>query len=347
MIKRVLLGIAVGDAFGSGIEGQDKEWIGKNVDFTKYVSVRTGPLTQGRKLGDFSDTCDTLAVFRTIKGSTPSPSGYKLGDYSDDTCDTLATFRTIKQLPITAENLLAEIKKEYDTSKKERGGIPRDGYGSISWYFEGTKTLQEVQDYQRNKTYPGNAPVMRSIPFGILLQDDQINSACIINADVTHPHPKARVASILIARAAQHLLVLKLPQSNLISSCRKFVLGMDPETDSYLEKVDQLPNSLDSFENYCFLVGPQPIKSFMTGEMIIGLNSDAMRTAGTALHLLKFCKTPFEALRRSILVGGDVDTLASIVVGIVCGMGNEVDLPNWMFEQLEHVNELTEFADKF
>ena len=318
MIKRVLLGIAVGDAFGGGIEGQDKEWIEKNVDFTKYVSVRTGPLVQGRKIGDYSDTCDTLAVFRTIKSNA-----------------------------FSSETLLQEIRKEYDESKKERGGVPRDGYGSMSWYFEGTQTLEEIRDYQRNKTYPGNAPVMRSIPFGILLQDDQINSACIVNADVSHPHPKARVASILIARAARHLLILKLPQSNLISSCRKFVLGMDLETDTYLEKIDQLGNKLDTFEDYCLLVGPQPITSFMTGEMIIGLNSDAMRTAGTALHLLKFCKTPFEALTRSILIGGDVDTLASIVVGIVSGIKNEVDLPNWMFEQLEHVKELTEFADKF
>ena len=320
MIKRVLLGVAVGDAFGTGIEGQDKDWIHKNVDFTKYVSARTSKYSQG----------------------------YKLGDYSDDTSDTLAMFKLLKNLKdINSEKLLEEIRAEYEKSKQERGGIPRAGYGSISWYFEGNKTMDEIQDFQRKKVYPGNAPVMRSIPIGMLVPDNKIHSVCILNADLTHPHPKARIASILIARAAQHLLILKLPASELISKCSHFVLGMDSEFDQYLEKVDRLGSELASFDDYCLLVGPQPIKSFMTGQMIIGLNSDAMRTAGAALYLLKFCKTPLEALTKSIQIGGDVDTLASIVLGIVCGTCSDSDLPGWLFDQLEHVQELTDFADHY
>ena len=43
-LRSMLLGIALGDAFGAGIEFQDAEWIrdAKNVDFRRWVNVR-GP----------------------------------------------------------------------------------------------------------------------------------------------------------------------------------------------------------------------------------------------------------------------------------------------------------------
>lgn len=33
-VEDMLLGIAIGDAFGLGIEFQNKDWIKKNIDFT-------------------------------------------------------------------------------------------------------------------------------------------------------------------------------------------------------------------------------------------------------------------------------------------------------------------------
>lgn len=39
-VDSMLLGVAIGDAFGAGIEFQDSEWISRNVDFTKWVNQR-------------------------------------------------------------------------------------------------------------------------------------------------------------------------------------------------------------------------------------------------------------------------------------------------------------------
>jgi ADP-ribosylglycohydrolase len=40
-IKDMLLGTAIGDAFGAGVEFQDRHWIRANVDFTTFVNARS------------------------------------------------------------------------------------------------------------------------------------------------------------------------------------------------------------------------------------------------------------------------------------------------------------------
>lgn len=36
----LLLGVGIGDAFGAGIEFQGRDWILRNIDFTRYVNMR-------------------------------------------------------------------------------------------------------------------------------------------------------------------------------------------------------------------------------------------------------------------------------------------------------------------
>ncbi len=38
--SNLLVGLAIGDAYGAGVEFQDRNWIADNVDFTKFVSAR-------------------------------------------------------------------------------------------------------------------------------------------------------------------------------------------------------------------------------------------------------------------------------------------------------------------
>lgn len=40
MIKEVLIGTAIGDAFGAGVEFQDRNWIREHVDFSRFVNAR-------------------------------------------------------------------------------------------------------------------------------------------------------------------------------------------------------------------------------------------------------------------------------------------------------------------
>jgi len=40
MIKEILIGTAIGDAFGAGVEFQDRNWIREHVDFSRFVNTK-------------------------------------------------------------------------------------------------------------------------------------------------------------------------------------------------------------------------------------------------------------------------------------------------------------------
>ena len=184
-----------------------REWIEKNIDFTKYVQEKHGKWALG----------------------------YRLGDYTDDTSDTLAVMDALRdRRGFSVDVLLERIQSEYEGSRAARGGHARAGFGAIADYFEGRKTLEEVRDYQRQKKYPGNAPPMRALPIGLIDDESKIEQYALINADVSHPVPKARAASIAIARAARYFIVEKKDPAGIIAYCRKYVKDIDQETYDYL-----------------------------------------------------------------------------------------------------------------
>ena len=121
----------------------------------------------------------------------------------------------------------------------------------------------------------------------------------------------------------------------------------DLETAEYFELVDSLPSQL-SEKDYISLLGPQPIPNFMKeGEVILGLNSDAMRTAGAVLYILKHTNNTFEALKASIYMGGDVDSLAAITVGISAGQYGLKDIPQNLIDNLESRDYISQTAQQF
>jgi len=327
--RNVLVAIAVGDAFGSGIENLCRTWIMNNVDFTRYVDAKVG-------------MCKI---------------GYRAGDYSDDTSDTIAVIKTLMSgQKFNVDNLLSNIKIEWEESKTARDGVPRAGFGSITRYLSGECDIDVIRNLQKNRQYPGNAPPMRSIPIGFLNNDDLIDKYSKVNSDVTHPHPKGVCSAILIAQAAQFMLGDELNQSDIISHVNSFILGIDEETSNYINFVDTVDRGLfDVIDtdmahlhpDYARVVGNQPYESFMTKEMVIGLNSDAMRTAGLALYIVKFSRSTYEGLRKAILDGGDVDSLAAIVCGLLSIRYDITDLPKFMIDGLENVNYLQEIGDQF
>ncbi len=318
-IEAMLLGTAAGDAFGAGFEGLGRDWIFEHVDFTKWVKEKHGKYALGHRIGDYSDdTSDTIAVMRAMTAASP----------------------------FTTDTLLEEIRREYEGSKPERGGVPRAGFGSVQRLFEGEITLDTLRDYQRKKAHPGNAPPMRALPIGLIEDESKIDAYAVINADVTHPHPQARASSILVARAARYLLVEKKDPAKIIEALRPFVKDVDAETFHYLAEVDKLGPTL-SEADYVTLLGPQPIKTYLDGSPIKGLLSDAMRTAGAALYIAKYAKDPFDALKRSIHMGGDVDSVAAITVGLLAGKHGLSSLPPFLLEGLEKREELRRTAHDF
>lgn len=246
--------------------------------------------------------------------------------------------------PVTDGLLVEYFTSEYLLGFQTKG-YKRNGHGSIRLVYNGEKDIEEIRDFQRNKTYPGNAPPMRAIPIGFV-KEERINEYAAVNATSTHPHPKAVDASILIARAARGLLVEGIGHEELIGYCLRFIA--DPETIETLKAADRLhgPDLLQG-KDFEVLCGPQPLEKKEFIEGLYGLSSNAMYTAVAALYFIKHSRSAFEGLKHSIRLGGDVDSLASIVTGILAGKYGIVDLPGYMMQNVEGVDYLKEIAKGF
>jgi ADP-ribosylglycohydrolase len=178
------------------------------------------------------------------------------------------------------------------------------------------------------------------------VSENHINHYATINANSTHPHQKAIDASILVARATYGLLKKNISQSDLIKYCLQFI--SDEETIFFLEKADALSSyellkEID-FETLC---GPQPLpkKEFLEG--LFGLPSNSMFTAICALYIIKHSFNAFDALKKSIFIGGDVDSLAAITVGIAAGKFGIDSIPKFMIDNVEGKEYLMQISENF
>lgn len=326
--KDILLGIAIGDAYGAGLEFQDRDWMRKNVDFSTFLNRRT----------DLEDVTD--AYGNLVKN-------FKEWDYTDDTEMTIGSIKALLSGKQLSENLLVEYwVKEYQEDKKTKG-IGRHGHGSMRWIFSGEKTIEEVREFQRTRPNPGNGPTMRAIPFG-LVNERNINPFATINANATHPHPRAVASSICIARAAEFLIVKKLPAEKIIDYCLSFIQNIDNEFCEKLKTANSFPSFNQISETqYSTLCGPQPIIKPYYPEGITGLPSDAMYTTISALYILKHSHSTFEGFKQAIYLGGDVDSLASIITGILGGVYGLNSLPPYMAEMVERKSELIKLAEQW
>lgn len=321
-LQNIFLGIAIGDAFGAGIEFQDRNWIKENVDFSCFINRR--------KFINHSD----IKLF---------VEDYVDWQYTDDTEMTIGLVKALVSGKNFNEDFLVEcIKQEYQFGF-EKKGFYRNGHGALRWYFNGEKTLEEIRLFQKDRKNPGNAPVVRVIPLGFL-DDTEIDEFAKINALSTHPNNRAIEASILIARATRAIIIERIELSKVIQHNQKYIC--DPEFLELLKKVDLLPEPKHLKESdYEILCGVQPLKDFIPG--LYGLPSCAMHTSISILYVLKHSKSAFEGLQHSINIGGDVDSLASVVVGILAGRFGLDSLPKFMIENVEGREYLNQIALEF
>ena len=82
--------------------------------------------------------------------------------------------------------------------------------------------------------------------------------------------------------------------------------------------------------------------------------ADAVRTMGSVVYVLKWNRGPLDALRAAIDLGGDVDSVASLCLGVVAGVSpgvlwfcEERGLPWSLLLGLEGVEYLVKHALEF
>ena len=187
---------------------------------------------------------------------------------------------------------------------------------------------------------------MRSVPLG-LISEELINEYASINAKATHPNINAIISSQCIARATEYLLKRNGDRTSIISYCKNKV-SLNEEYEVYLNEVDLL-ESYDDMKDADFevLCGSQPIQEpyFLSG--IKGVPSDSKYTTGSVLYVLKNSINAMDALRKSVRLGGDVDSVASISTGIMAGLYGLESIPKFMLDQVEGMSYLKEIGEKF
>lgn len=327
-LQDILLALTIGDAFGAGVEFQDRNWIKSNVDFTNFVNARH--LIQ---LDNFDNSLFT--------------ENYLPWDYTDDTEMTIGLIKALMAQEEFSKDLLVKFWKQEYQEGIQKKSYGRNGHGSMRWVYEGSKTIEEVRNFQQNRPYPGNAPASRAVPLGLLSQE-LITPYAIINADATHPHPIARASSVVVAQATAFMLSPQNNPNSIIPFCQHHIQNIDQETFDLLSKVDQLspPEELNH-QDYEILCGPQPIKTPRFPGGILGLPSDALHTTACTLYTLKFARNTFDGLKYAIQMGGDVDSLASICTGILAGRFGIETLPDFMLHMVEGKTYLMKIAQEF
>eukprot|EP00435_Cladocopium_sp_Y103_P034285 s1863_g8.t2 len=348
----LLLGDAVGDAFGFGIEMQDAYWIRQRV--TKCSEWPQNPAMK----------------------EDHKPNNIR-GMYSDDCEMTVGLMRALMKAEhlkdLGEPEMLEAWQNEWLLSQHRPApalpGIGRAGHGSIKAYFEGRSSLEELKKSQAERVDPGNAPPMRALPLAFL-ELEELERLSAVNANATHPHPKASAASFLMAMAARYLILEKGKQESVIECCLQRLRNSSlshAETEEYLEVVQRQPD-YHSFgrhlsrmppEVHEALCGPQPnpqLAHCRGGELgndaVHGVGSDAMRTAGVVLYLLRFHRGPRDVLLSSVHLGGDVDSVAALALATVaavegCQWGTPRGLPWKLLEELEGVEYLICCAEDF
>ena len=309
-------GIGFGDATGVGVEFKSRFWMPEHVHFDKFVNVWKG-----------------------------GQNNISPGTYSDDTEHSIGLIEALlSDEHFTAELLLKKWKAEYENDKAKKG-FPRDGHGSIEAWYKGEKTIEAVRAEQAKRIDPGNGPVMRAVPLAFV-NGDQLHDYCIINADSTHPHPLAREATLITALTGRHFL----RDGNSANQLMDFLLAYfhnSFETKKLLEMIDALPAPEGLTEaDYILLHGEQPIPWISWDPNIYGLPCAVMKTALNAVYILKHCTNAFDALKTSILMGGDVDSLAAICTGIAAGAYGLESLPQDLLLQTEGFDRMAELGER-
>eukprot|EP00929_Paragymnodinium_shiwhaense_P076050 TRINITY_DN3900_c0_g1_i1.p1 TRINITY_DN3900_c0_g1~~TRINITY_DN3900_c0_g1_i1.p1 ORF type:complete len:384 (+),score=112.78 TRINITY_DN3900_c0_g1_i1:95-1246(+) len=336
-LVQMLVGNAIGDSFGFGIEMEDAFWIRKNVSFDSWATKPCLPDWWTAPRGIYSDDCEmTIGVINGLMEHG---------------------------LAIDADKLVDAWKAEYDLAMKRppplEPGYIRHGHGSIRFAWAGEKTLQEVRESQKDKVDPGNAPPMRSLGLAFVSEGDR-ERLCKENADATHPHPKARASSFLLAFGANFLIMQRGQQQEVLKAASAALLAgelREALTEEHLQKLDALPDYHEFGERFCDM--PENVHELLCGlqpcpyqEGMHGIWSDAMRTAGVVLYILKWQRGPLDALKASVDVGGDVDSVAALVLGVIGGtsglrFGEEGGLPWFLLEEVEGIEYLSARACKF
>jgi len=237
-------------------------------------------------------------------------TGVAAGCYTDDTQMTLAV----------TESLLAYRPSAFEMAESFLRVYQRDPRAGYAYRFQ-RLLIESNGDAHAFVTWlhgqnfsEKNGAAMRSIPFGVLVDQGRISGleraeAC---AALTHLSPAGRLSARAVASMAYQALYTELPFGEFSSALAMDRAFREYPTEPSRERVD-----IDT-KNERNNAGP---------------NSVAWKTVRAVLHVLSIAKTLREAMEVTLHMGGDTDTVAALSCGLLGLRG--VKPEPWMVLGLE------------
>jgi ADP-ribosylglycohydrolase/dephospho-CoA kinase len=282
--QNMLLGIAIGDAFGAGYEMKSRGNILNRLSLEKY--------------------------HRKDKS--------KRGKYTDDTQMSIAVIELLlSNDSFTKERLAQKFVEVYHRDV-------HSGYSSAT--KSALKNSRNGKDLLHNLSGDSirNGACMRAVPLGILPNLKDVIRYSTINAETTHNSPKGITSSVCIAAASHYFYYGLGKPSGIFDFCIDACKGLDKESLTYFKEV----RNMKYFE---------PRVIFGKENEKFGVPCDGMRTAGAVLYILsKFSESSKQTLSESVLLGGDVDSVASIALGITAINQGIKEIPTRLIYGLEN-----------
>ncbi len=208
--KRMLLGIAIGDAYGAGYEFIEKNGLvlRDEFDFTKYKSH-------------------------------PNPGHkHKAGMYTDDTQMTIA----ICELMLSGKEFNSDHLADHFVDCYKRDPIV--GYSSkFQDFLDSVKSGEEFLE-KMNPNSIRNGAAMRSVPFGMIYDVGEMIKYATINAKLTHDTPSAIASSITVSLLSHLNYNDKESYINIFDYVLPYLKDFT-EFNSYIEQVSKLTKSSD------------------------------------------------------------------------------------------------------
>src|SRR5690348_5015332 len=184
---RLLLELAIGDAYGAGFEYADAEMIQRYNDLSCYVKHPRHKIQPG--------------------------------SYTDDTQMSLAIAEAIvageSWEPIKLANRFVEVFKR----------DPREGYAGGFYSFlqkarDGEQFLREIRP-----TSDKSGAAMRAAPIGIYPSISQVIKRCTLQASLTHNTPDGVNAAVAVSLMTHYFLYNLGPKKDLGTFLEKYVNG--------------------------------------------------------------------------------------------------------------------------
>lgn len=164
----------------------------------------------------------------------------------------------------------------------------------------------------------GNGPAMRSAVFGVAISDEaQMCEFVRLSTRITHSDPKAEYGALVVALLARLSSTGDLASPERVLHEIRRVLPSDADSDELIDLIRQAVVSAQSQDSTVEFAKEIGLEKAVTGY--------TYHTVPVAVHAcLRYHDDFRTAIEQTILCGGDTDSVAAIVGGIL-GAGTSVD----------------------